>query len=96
MKRLLIFVPVFLLALASLCQAQNREKYVISAKAGGINTVSGQVDVRRQGEKDWQALTAKDDLASGETRALLPQSDCRGFRACPGHPPQVASASTIF
>ncbi len=66
MKRLLIFVPVFLLALATLCQAQNREKYVISAKAGGINTVSGQVDVRRQGEKDWQTLTAKDDLASGD------------------------------
>lgn len=66
MKRLLIIVPFYLLAAVLVCQAQNRERFVISAKAGGVNSVSGQVTVRRSGEKDWQALTSKDDLATGD------------------------------
>ena len=46
-------------------QAQDREKYLISAKAGGINMVSGDVTMRRQGKTEWQRLTAKDSLLSG-------------------------------
>ena len=47
-------------------QAQNREKYLISAKAGGINFVTGNVLVRRQGEKSERALTASDNLWTGD------------------------------
>src|SRR5206468_2229200 len=53
-------------AVTATVQAQNREKYVISAKAGGINLVSGDVTVRHEGAKTRQALTAKDDLESGD------------------------------
>ena len=52
--------------LAATAEAQNREKYVISAKAGGINLVSGNVTVQRQGTYRQEALTVKDDLRTGE------------------------------
>jgi hypothetical protein len=59
------------LALASVClgaatQAQNREEHFISARAGGVNFVSGDVATRRAGEKDWQRLSIKDSLRSGD------------------------------
>lgn len=37
--------------------AQHAEQYIISAKAGGINLISGGVSVRRKGGAEWQALT---------------------------------------
>src|SRR5215212_6803513 len=46
--------------------AQNREKFVISAKAGGINAVTGQASVHSRGESDWQQLTVTDDLNAGD------------------------------
>jgi len=46
--------------------AQNREKFVISAKAGGINAITGQADVHPKGESDWQQLSITDDLDSGD------------------------------
>ena len=52
------------LGLASLGTAQNREKYVISAKAGGVNYVDGRVTVKRAGKS--QLLTAQDDLTAGD------------------------------
>src|SRR5258706_13953379 len=52
------------LALASFGAAQNREKYVISAKAGGVNSVDGPVTVTRAGKS--QMLTAQDDLSAGD------------------------------
>lgn len=72
MKKVFMSLPLNLLAIAVLCcaavavPAQNREKYIISAKAGGVNAVSGQVMFQRKGEKGWQLLTAKDDLNSGD------------------------------
>ncbi|MDT5159397.1 MAG: hypothetical protein QOH51_3754 [Acidobacteriota bacterium] len=39
---------------------------VVSAHAGGINFVSGDVRVRRTGETEWRALSAKDELKSGD------------------------------
>lgn len=48
-------------------EAQNREKYLISAKAGGINFVTGTVMVRRQGENQERALTLRDNLWTGDT-----------------------------
>jgi hypothetical protein len=46
--------------------AQNREKYIISASAGGINFVTGNVTVQRQGEARQRGLTSTDDLRSGD------------------------------
>ena len=46
--------------------AQNREKFVISAKAGGINAVTGQASMHTKGESDWQQLMITDDLDAGD------------------------------
>ena len=46
--------------------AQNREKFVISAKAGGINAITGQASVHSRGESDWQQLLITDDLDAGD------------------------------
>ncbi len=46
--------------------AQDREQYVISAKAGGVNLVSGDVTLKRRGEIQWQSLTSQVDLGSGD------------------------------
>jgi hypothetical protein len=52
------------LGLASVGTAQNREKYVISAQAGGVNSVDGRVTVTRAGKS--QLLTAQDNLTAGD------------------------------
>ena len=39
---------------------------VISAKAGGVNHVAGDVTFRRAGAAEWKRLTTKDDLKSGD------------------------------
>jgi hypothetical protein len=46
--------------------AQNREKFVISAKAGGINAVTGRAKVHLKGGADWQQLNVTDDLEAGD------------------------------
>jgi len=46
--------------------AQNREKFVISAKAGGINAITGQAKVHSRGETDWQQLVITDNLDAGD------------------------------
>jgi FecR protein len=46
--------------------AQNREKFVISAKAGGINAVTGQASLFTRGEAEWQQLMITDDLDAGD------------------------------
>ncbi len=46
--------------------AQNREKFVISAKAGGINAITGEASVHARGESDWQRLLITDDLEAGD------------------------------
>lgn len=58
--------------LAALCglfavQAQTREARVVSAQAGGVNFISGLVEVRREGESEWRRLAVTDDLKSGDT-----------------------------
>ncbi len=47
-------------------EAQNREKFVISAKAGGVNLVDGRVLVQRAGQNKFEALTSQADLAAGD------------------------------
>jgi hypothetical protein len=54
------------LCCAAVNLAQNREKYVISAKAGGINAITGQASVHSKGNSDWQQLNITDDLDAGD------------------------------
>lgn len=60
-----VTVIIAILSLSMLAQAQNRERFGISAKAGGVNAVSGQVMVKREGQ-EAQLLTSHDDLVSGD------------------------------
>jgi uncharacterized membrane protein YgcG len=53
-------------AIVGFAQSRNREKFVISAKAGGINAITGQASVHSRGETDWQQLVITDDLDAGD------------------------------
>jgi hypothetical protein len=63
-------LPILSLAFVLCCSlvtlAQNREKFVISAKAGGINAITGGASVHGKGETDWQQLSITDDLEAGD------------------------------
>jgi len=61
---LALFVSAFVCS--DVCLAQNREKFVISAKAGGINAVTGRAKVHLKGGTEWQPLTVTDDLEAGD------------------------------
>lgn len=71
MKNFLKSSTLFALALVSLAavsaRAQTRDDRLISAKAGGVNFVAGDVRARRAGGQDWQSVTVKDDLKDGDT-----------------------------
>lgn len=60
------FSAALVLCCSVLGVAQNREKFVISAKAGGINAVTGQATVHSKGESDGQQLMITDDLNAGD------------------------------
>ena len=64
-------LPAFLSIAIILCcsvvnLAQTREKFVISAKAGGINAITGEASVSSRGGADWQQLMITDDLDAGD------------------------------
>jgi hypothetical protein len=63
---LAIFSVAFILCCSFIGLAQTRDKFVISAKAGGINAVTGQATVHSKGESDWQQLMITDDLQAGD------------------------------
>ena len=58
-------LTIVLVTFAFTAEAQNRERFGISARAGGVNAVSGQVMVKRGGASE-QLLTSQDDLNSGD------------------------------
>jgi antitoxin (DNA-binding transcriptional repressor) of toxin-antitoxin stability system len=60
-----VLALVALISCATLAQAQNRERFGISAKAGGVNAVSGKVMVKTKDQAE-RLLTSQDDLASGD------------------------------
>src|SRR5687768_5413658 len=62
----ILFAFLFMCAGFVLAGAQNRERFVISAKAGGINAVSGRTGVQPQGGTGWEQLTIKDNLEAGD------------------------------
>ena len=63
---LLVALVLVAACFASSARAQNREEHFISALAGGVNFVSGDVTVWREGEKERKQLSLKDNLKSGD------------------------------
>jgi ferric-dicitrate binding protein FerR (iron transport regulator) len=61
-----LLVASFIVAIPFSAAAQNREKFVISAHAGGINAVTGRATLQAHGNGDWQQLTSKEDLETGD------------------------------
>jgi hypothetical protein len=61
-----IFSGIVILFCVANSFGQNRDKFVISAKAGGINAVTGQASIHTKGESAWQQLTVTDDLEAGD------------------------------
>ncbi|MEP6568499.1 MAG: FecR family protein [Acidobacteriota bacterium] len=61
-----LFVAALLLAIPLTNYAQNREKFVISAKAGGVNAVTGRASMRPHGNGEWRQLTIKENLQAGD------------------------------
>jgi hypothetical protein len=55
-----------LLSLGLVTKAQTREKFVISAQAGGVNAVSGRAERRPFPAADWSLLSVTDDLKTGD------------------------------
>jgi len=47
-------------------RAQNREKFVISAKAGGVNSVLGRVTFQKKGQPQAELLSAQSNLDAGD------------------------------
>ncbi len=62
---LLLFVAAVGLT-ATTAGAQTRDKYLISAKAGGVNYISGNVTVKRVGSNRQESLTDTDNLENGD------------------------------
>ncbi len=60
------FVATLLFSIPLLTSAQNREKFVISARAGGVNAVTGRATVRGLGAAEWQQLMITEDLEKGD------------------------------
>ena len=62
-----LFVVAMVVSLPLTTGAQSsRDKFVISAKAGGVNAVTGRATMRAHGESEWQQLTIKEDLEKGD------------------------------
>lgn len=59
-------VALLCATLPAMIAAQTRERFGISAKAGGVNAVVGRVMVARKGQQP-QLLTSTDNLTAGET-----------------------------
>ena len=63
---LTLFVAALVLTIPQTSYSQNREKFVISARAGGVNAVTGRASMRPHGNTEWQQLTIKEDLETGD------------------------------
>jgi hypothetical protein len=61
----MLFLSALVLALPLTSYSQNREKFVVSAKAGGVNSVTGGASMRH-GNTEWSQLTIKEDLEAGD------------------------------
>lgn len=66
----LILAAIAIVCLPAVSLAQKslptRDRFVISARAGGVNAVTGRASVRTHGNTEWELLTIKEDLESGD------------------------------
>ena len=62
----MVLVTALVLAFPLISFSQSREKFVISAKAGGVNAVTGRASMLPHGNGEWQQLTIKEDLEAGD------------------------------
>ena len=62
----MLAVAALVMAFPLISFSQNREKFVISAKAGGVNAVTGRATMLPHGNGEWQQLTIKEDLEAGD------------------------------
>ena len=62
----MLCVAALVMTLPLFSFSQNREKFVISAKAGGVNAVTGRASMLPHGNGEWQQLTIKEDLEAGD------------------------------
>jgi len=66
-----ILAAIGIVCLPAVSHAQNplptRDRFVISARAGGVNAVTGGASVRTHGNTEWELLTIKEDLETGDT-----------------------------
>ncbi|HEX6175600.1 MAG TPA: FecR family protein [Candidatus Binatia bacterium] len=63
---ILAAIAVVLLPIDGLAQ-NPRDRFVISARAGGVNAVTGGATVRTHGKTEWEQLTIKEDLQTGDS-----------------------------
>jgi hypothetical protein len=61
-----LLVAAFVLSVSLMGNGQDRERYVISARAGGVNVVTGRATLRPHGNLEWRQLTIKEDLETGD------------------------------
>lgn len=61
-----VFAATLVLCCSVVSLGQNRDRFVISAKAGGINAITGQATVRGKSDSGWQQLMITDDLNAGD------------------------------
>ncbi|HAF13287.1 MAG TPA: hypothetical protein DCK93_21255 [Blastocatellia bacterium] len=61
-----LFAVALVVSLTVVARAQNREKFIISAQAGGVNAVTGRATMRSRGNSEWKQLTIKEDLEAGD------------------------------
>ena len=61
-----LLVATLLVCAGFVSAEAQRERFVISAKAGGINAVSGRTGVQQHGSTQWEQLTIKDNLEAGD------------------------------
>lgn len=62
-----VFALVCSVAATAQIQTQDTTTYLVSAKAGRINALSGRASMQRSGNAEWNQLTLKSELDSGDT-----------------------------
>ena len=61
-----LFAAALLSIVPSVAIAQNREKFIISARAGGVNAVTGRAAVRGRRNMEWHLLMITENLERGD------------------------------
>src|SRR5947209_11725663 len=62
----LVAVSILTAFAVASARAQTRDVHFISARAGVVNYVTGDVKTRPADGKEWQRLTSRDDLETGD------------------------------